>query len=174
MRSVRTQGKTKTQRNTTKERRTTRRRRASALLWIALLALAASPLTGLGQSPDEAGVRRAALDYLEGFYEGDDDKLRRSIHPEVSKFGFARPDPSQAYRGIPMSYEQMFEFAAGVREGRGVPPAGAPKEVLPLDVRDQTAVVRVVAWWGQDYLQMAKYDDRWMIVHVLWQSLDGG
>jgi hypothetical protein len=46
--------------------------------------------------------------------------------------------------------------------------------VIPLDVRDQTAVVRVVAWWGQDYLQMAKHDGRWMIVHVLWQSLDGG
>jgi hypothetical protein len=73
-----------------------------------------------------------------------------------------------------MSYEQMFEFAAGVREGRDVPPAGASKEVIPLDVRDQTAVVRVVAWWGQDYLQMAKHDGRWMIVHVLWQSLDGG
>jgi hypothetical protein len=144
-------------------------------MWsVALLVLAGVPRPGLGQSPDEAGVRRAALDYLEGFYEGDDDKLRRSIHPEVSKFGFARPDPSQAYRRIPMSYEQMFEFAAGVREGRGGPPAGAPKEVFPLDVRGQTAVVRVVAWWGQDYLQMAKYDDRWMIVHVLWQSLDGG
>lgn len=153
---------------------TRRQQRTSALLWIALLPLAAVPRPVLGQSPDEAGVRRAALDYLEGFYEGDDDKLRRSIHPEVSKFGFARPDPSQAYRRIPMSYEQMFEFAGGVREGRGVPPAGAPKEVLPLDVRDQTAVVRVVAWWGQDYLQMAKYDGRWMIVHVLWQSLDGG
>jgi hypothetical protein len=174
MRSVRTQGKRKTQRKTTTELKTRRRQRASALLWIALLGLAADPRAGLGRSPDEAGVRRAALDYLEGFYEGDDDKLRRSIHPEVSKFGFARPDPSQAYRRIPMSYEQMFEFAAGVREGRDVPPAGASKEVIPLDVRDQTAVVRVVAWWGQDYLQMAKHDGRWMIVHVLWQSLDGG
>ena len=140
---------------------------------IGLLVLTALARTGLGQSPDEAGVRRAALDYLEGFYEGDDAKLRRSVHPEVSKFGFARTAAGQTYRRIPMSYEQMFEFAANVREGRGLPPAGAPKEVLPLDVRDQTAVVRVVTWWGQDYLQMAKYDGRWMIVHVLWQSLDG-
>jgi hypothetical protein len=147
---------------------------SSRLRWIALLAVAAFPQPGLAQSSDEAGVRRAALDYLEGFYEGDDDKLRRSIHPEVSKFGFARPAAGRAYRRIPMSYEQMFEFAADVREGEGVPPAGAPKDVTPLDVRDQTAVVRVVAWWGQDYLQMAKYDGRWMIVHVLWQTMDGG
>jgi hypothetical protein len=141
---------------------------------IAMIVVACAPAPIQAQSPDEAGVRRAALDYLEGFYEGDDGKLRRSLHPDVSKFGFARPNPGTAYRRIPMSYDQMFEYAAGVRSGRGAPPAGAPKEVIPLDIRDQTAIVRVVAWWGQDYLQMAKYDGRWMIVHVLWQTLDDG
>ena len=115
----------------------------------------AATLLGAGgaleaQASDEAGVRRAALDYLEGFYEGSDEKLRR----------------------VPMSYEQMFQFAEGVRSGRSAPPEGAPKEVELLDVQDQTAVAKVRAWWGTDYLQMAKYDGRWMIVHVLWQSLD--
>ena len=137
----------------------------------------AATLLGAGgaleaQASDEAGVRRAALDYLEGFYEGSDEKLRRSIHPEVDKFGFARSAPDQEYRRVPMSYEQMFQFAEGVRNGRGAPPEGAPKEVVLLDVQDQTAVAKVRAWWGTDYLQMAKYDGRWMIVHVLWQSLD--
>lgn len=162
---------------TTKTMMTSRSRRGprsgSRLLAAFLLAgcAAVAPAAVHAQAADEAGVRRAALDYLEGFYEGDDAKLRRSIHPEVHKFGFARGSADQPYRRVPMSYEQMFEFAAGVRGGRGAPPAGAPKEVEILDVRDQTAVVRVVAWWGQDYLQMARYDDRWMIVHVLWQSL---
>ena len=35
---------------------------------------------------------------------------------------------------------------------------------------DQTASVKVVAWWGIDYLLMGKYDGKWMISHVLWQS----
>lgn len=125
------------------------------------------------QERDEEGVRRAALDYLEGFYEGDEAKLRRSVHPDVDKFGFARGGAEGSYRRIPMSYDQMFEFAAGVREGRNRPPEEAPKDVMVLDVQDQTAVVKVVAWWGQDYLQMAKYDGSWKIVHVLWQTLDG-
>ncbi len=142
--------------------------RTLILLGAAVLALGGS---AMAQSPDEEGVRRAALDYLEGFYEGSDEKLQRSIHPEVDKFGFFRGAPDQPYRRVPMSYEQMFEFAASVRAGRNLPPEGAPKEVIPLDVQDQTAVVKVIAWWGQDYLQMAKYDGRWMIVHVLWQSM---
>ena len=143
--------------------------RVTAFLMV--LAVAGWTAPALAQAPDEAGVRRAALDYLEGFYEGSDEKLRRSVHPEVDKFGFSR-GPDGAYRRGPMSYEQMFQFAEGVRNGRNTPPAGAPKDVIPLDVQDQTAVVKVVAWWGQDYLQMAKYDGRWMIVHVLWQTLE--
>lgn len=144
--------------------------RMAALAGLVAMAGVAAPLQA--QQPDEAGVRRAALDYLEGFYQGDDAKLRRSIHPEVDKFGFSRPGPDQPYRRVPMSYEQMFQFAEGVRNGRNLPPDAAPMEVILLDVQDQTAVAKVVAWWGTDYLQMARYDGRWMIVHVLWQSVD--
>jgi len=150
-----------------------RRRIRTALTGLAVAAaLVGSGVALQAQTPDEEGVRRAALDYLEGFYEGSDEKLRRSIHPEVDKFGFARRGPDQEYRRVPMSYEQMFQFAEGVRNGRGAPPPDAPKEVELLDVQDQTAVAKVRAWWGTDYLQMARYDGRWMIVHVLWQSLD--
>lgn len=145
-------------------------RRPWLALGLASLALAAPLRAQAG--PDETGVRRAALDYLEGFYEGSDEKLRRSIHPDVDKFGFYRPSADAPYQRSPMSFQEMFDFAAGVRNGRGVPPAGAPKEVIPLDIQDQTAVVKVVAWWGQDYLHMARYDGKWMIVHVLWQSLE--
>lgn len=144
-----------------------------AAVAVCLAALGSLPGAGHAQAmPDEEGVRRAALDYLEGFYEGDDAKLRRSVHPEVNKFGFAREAPGGAYQRYPMSFEQMFQFTAGVRAGRNLPPEGAPKEVIVLDVQDQTAVVKVVAWWGQDYMQMARYDGRWMIVHILWQTLD--
>jgi hypothetical protein len=49
-------------------------------------------------------------------------------------------------------------------------PATAPKKVELLDLLDQTAAVKVTAWWGTDYMLLAKYDGRWMISHVLWQS----
>lgn len=151
----------------------TRMRANPALFLMTLAGLlgVAAPLQA--QEVDREGARRAALDYLEGFYEGSDEKLRRSIHPEVDKFGFSRPAAGQPYRRIPMSYEQMFQFAESVRGGRNLPPEGAPREVELLDVQDQTAVAKVHAWWGTDYLQMARYDGRWMIVHVLWQSVDG-
>lgn len=135
----------------------------------AALLLAALPASLSGQSAeDRAGVERAALDYLEGFYEGDPAKIRRGVHPDVLKFGFAMRNG--AYQRIPMSFDQMLAFADNVRESGQFPDDDAPKEVELLDVLDQTAVAKVYAWWGSDYLSMAKYEGAWKIVQVLWQS----
>jgi hypothetical protein len=142
---------------------------------IAALAVAAAPLSaqgGHGQAnmDDAAAVERASLDYLEGFYEGDAEKLRRSVRPEVTKYGFWRESADQDYSGTAMSFDQMIAFADRVRETGDTAAADAPKEVIILDVQDQTATTKVVAWWGTDYLQLAKYEGRWQIIHVIWQS----
>jgi hypothetical protein len=71
-----------------------------------------------------------------------------------------------------MSYEEFIAYADRVKAkgGKGAPP-NAPKDVRILDLLDHTAALKVTAWWGTDYLQVAKYDGAWMIIHVLWQSL---
>jgi hypothetical protein len=120
---------------------------------------------------DTEGVRRAALDYIEGFYEGDASKLRRSVRPEAAKFGFHKSPQAPTYSSEPMSFTEMIAYADRVKAtGRGGPPPNAPKDVRVLDVQDQTAAAKVTAWWGTDYLQLARYDGKWMILHVLWQS----
>lgn len=61
---------------------------------IPALAVCLAGLTGSLAAQDDQyqAVGRAALDYLEGFYEGDSTKLIRSVSTEVLKFGFARAD----------------------------------------------------------------------------------
>lgn len=36
---------------------------------------------------DEAKIRAAALDYIEGWYEGDAERMERALHPHLAKFG---------------------------------------------------------------------------------------
>ena len=33
-----------------------------------------------------------------------------------------------------------------------------------------TASAKLTAWWGTDYLLLARYEGRWMIRQVLWQT----
>ena len=89
-------------------------------------------------------VRRAVLDYVEGFYEGDSTKLLRSVAPFVRKVGYYRASPDSAYRGSAMSFPAGFMgYARSVREGREKTPAGAAKEVVLFDVQDQTASAKL-------------------------------
>lgn len=123
------------------------------------------------QSPQErSAVERAVLDYVEGFYEGDTAKLVRSIRPEVVKFGFFIPRDSSRYVGEAMPWPEFLAYARSIRERNRPAPATAPKQVEIFDVQDQTASAKLTAWWGTDYLLLAKYDGKWMIRQVLWQS----
>ena len=136
-----------------------------------LFLLAAFARPTLAQSPaDREAVRLAVLDYVEGFYEGDTTRLVRSVWPEVRKWGYHRRAADAPYEGMAMPYANFMRFADGVKAGRNQPPAGAPKEITLLDVQDQTAAAKLTAWWGTDYLLLAREQGRWMIVEVLWQS----
>lgn len=142
---------------------------------VALPALASGALLCASQlraqsAADSQAVRRAALDYVEGFYEGDTAKLVRSVRPEVYKFGFWRQRDSTRYVGEQMPWPEFLEFARNVKANNRPAPVTAPKTIELLDVLDQTASAKLTAWWGTDYLLLGKFSDRWMITHVLWQS----
>jgi hypothetical protein len=121
---------------------------------------------------DRAEVERAVLDYVEGIYQVKPELIERSVHPDLQKFGFARRSPDNDWRVIPMTYEQLVELAGTYYEEAGGAPPNAPKKIEILDMLNQTASAKLIASWGVDYFHLAKYDGKWKIVHVLWQSLD--
>ena len=139
------------------------------VLLVLLIVGSASGVSAQG-SGDRAGVERAVLDYVEGFYEGDTAKLVRSVHPNVVKYGFFIPRDSSRYSGEAMPYAEFLAYANRVK-ARGRPaPADAPKRIEIFDVQDQTASAKLTAFWGTDYLLLARENGRWMIRQVLWQT----
>ena len=155
--------------------RATRGARTHRLPLIAIVAaLATTPLHAQSATAatgdDRDAVRRAVLDYVEGFYEGDSTKLARSVRPEIYKYGFWRPRDSTRYAGEQMAFAEFFAYARRVRQNNRPAPATAPKAVELFDVQNQTASAKLTAFWGTDYLLLGKYDGKWMISSVMWQS----
>ncbi len=145
----------------------------SRVFQLAALVLCVAPAGILRAQPasvDRDLVRRAVLDYVEGFYEGDSTKLVRSIRPEVYKYGFWIPRDSSRYAGEQMQWGEFHAYANRVKANKRFAPPTAPKDIVLFDVLDQTASAKLTASWGVDYLLLAKYDGRWMITHVLWQT----
>ena len=142
-----------------------------AVLAALMLSLAIVPAAGAQRAvPDTAAVRRAVLHYVEGFYEGDTMKLARSFRRDFAKYGYSRNRETNAYTGMAMSWEQAMAYAARVKASGRPTPATAPKEVTIYEVQDKTASTKLRAWWGTDYMLLAKEDGRWVVTHVLWQS----
>ncbi len=130
-------------------------------------------ILGLGmQDPgaaDKKAVKRAVLDYVEGVYEVKPDLIEKSVHENLAKVGFARRSAADAYMTIPMTYEQLVKLAVEYNAS-GKIGDDAPKEVEVLDLLNQTASVKLTASWGIDYMHLAKYDGKWKIIQVLWQT----
>jgi hypothetical protein len=135
------------------------------------LALMAIPVVAQdGANSDREAVRQAVLDYVEGIYNTQPERIERSVSPNLAKLGFYRPPAESAYRPArSMAFQQLVEIAKTFNK-EGKLRKDAPKEIDIYDVLDQTATVKLTAEWGIDYMHLAKVDGKWMIVNVLWQS----
>lgn len=133
-----------------------------------LLILLFSPGVAAAQS-DTDGVREAVLDYVEGIYDVQPERIDRSVSRDLTKFGWFMMDGE--YRPAPMNFDQLRSLAArwNADNRQGIDETTV-KEVVVLDVLDKTAVAKLTAQWGIDYFQLEKIDGKWMIRHVLWQS----
>src|SRR5712692_3622293 len=131
---------------------------------IAALVLFASAANA---SEDEAAIRAACLDYIEGWYTADAARMERALHPDLAKRIVLRDDKGR-YRLGQMSAMGLVQ---GTRDGGGkqTPAAEQQKDVTVLDVYQNAASAKIVASGWIDYLHLARWNGQWKIVNVLWE-----
>lgn len=117
--------------------------------------------------PDTKAIRQAAFDYIEGWYEGNVERMTRALHPELVKRIIVTDHGVSRIEGMGAS-----KLIAGVRAGYGkdTPKDQQLKEVTVLDRFENAAAVKIIASDWIDYLQVGKVDGRWLIVDVLWEK----
>jgi hypothetical protein len=140
------------------------------LMVLAALAQAAfAPFAAKAQGVDEeAAIRAAALDYIEGWYTGDAARMERAVHPELAKrmvFTDPQSGASMLDQIGAMSLVQDTRAAYGAR----TPEEIRHTDVTVLDVYENAASVRIDASRWVDYLHLAKWNGEWKIVNVLWE-----
>lgn len=119
---------------------------------------------------DREAVRQAMLDYVEGIYNVQPERLERSVHPDMIKRGYYRKEAGGDFTFAPMTRAQLMALAANWNKEKKRPIATYPKDVIVYEVVNQTASGKVVAMWGIDYMHLAKHEGRWKIVNILWQE----
>jgi hypothetical protein len=120
------------------------------------------------QADDLAAIRQTALDYAQGWYEGDAERMRRSLHPELAKRAILQNSQTGEEHFYHLSQQQM---VAKTEQGGGRDDAPADKryyETTVLDIYGEIACARVDTYEYIDYLQLARSEGQWVIVNVLW------
>ena len=137
-------------------------------LFFALILLALVPQAQAQAPADATAIKQAALDYIEGWYEGNAERMEKSLHPELAK-RMVETNPANGRSRL--NQMSAMSLVQGTRNGFGknTPKDKQQKDVSILDVYENAASVKVVATDWIDYLHMAKFNGKWVIVNVLWE-----
>ena len=134
-----------------------------------VLLLAVMPFTVLRAqtAADSNAIRQAALDYIEGYYEGDGARMERALHPELAKRIVRTNDQGRSQ----LQQVSAMSLVLGTRAGGGkdTPVADRRKDVTIFDIYQNAASAKIHASGWVDYLHLAKWNGRWVIVNVLWE-----
>jgi Putative lumazine-binding len=111
-------------------------------------------------SGDEAGIRETVLDYFEGWFEGNPERMDRALHPALVK--------RQAGEELGITTkERMVELTEA---GEGKQDAGDGRiDVTVLDVYGDVATVMVDSATYHEYLHLVRTGKGWKIANALWE-----
>ena len=117
------------------------------------------------ENSDVEKIKGAALDYMEGFYTANHDRMERCLHSELAKRAYL-PGPEGAPQFFPMSAMTLVQRT---KVGAGKKYPGERKDIRILDMYENVASVRCNMDSWIDYLHLAKVEGTWKIVNVLWE-----
>jgi hypothetical protein len=119
---------------------------------------------------DEAAIVEAALNYVDGWYEGDAERMEKALHPNLAK-RMIRTHPKTGGSLLDdMSETTLLEYARG-GGGKDRAKEGVENKVTVLDVFEGIATVKIVSHDFVDYAHLAKWNGEWVIINVLWAPL---
>ena len=133
-----------------------------------VLLVSVTALAQTGNADENAAITKTALNYIEGWYEGNAARMESALHPELAK-RMIYTDPKSGRSQF--NHMGAMALVQGTKRGGGTqtPKEKQLKEVTILDRFNNAAVVKIVASDWIDYLSVAKFNGEWKIINVLWE-----
>ena len=121
----------------------------------------------MSDRPNDDGVRAAASDYIEGWFDGDAARMERALHPELAKRcrGIEGDDPDALET---LSATEMIDATA---DGEGQH-EDAPDRKIEIKIEylsGDIASVTCLCHRYVDLLQLIRMPEGWRIVNAVWE-----
>ena len=114
---------------------------------------------------DEESIKNAGLNYVQGWYEADQERMKKALHPELVKRRFVSNEEIWA-----VTYDWMLN-ATKDGTGRIDDPKEGKFNLTILDLNENIASVKIISEKFIDYLHLIKINQNWKIFNVLWDYI---
>lgn len=112
---------------------------------------------------DVEAVTRTATEYFQSWFAGDGERIRACLHPALAKRTPEKPGTEFLVLHEDPTETLVNDTASG--EGMGFDPR---QDVTVLDVFRDIATVVVRSEPFVEYLHLARFGDKWLIVNALY------
>ena len=115
---------------------------------------------------DRAAVVATAIEYFQAWFAGDGERMRATLHPHLAKRRVNAPGTGSVVLHEDPTETLVEDTASG--EGTGFDPV---QDVTVCDVSGDIATAVVRSEPFVEYLHLARFGDRWLIVNALYRVL---
>ena len=116
---------------------------------------------------DIDAVRQVVLDYFQGWFDGDVQRMDRALHPDLVKRSNQRHTAEKIQI---VTKAAMLEYT---RQGEGSADRGSGRlDIDVVDIHQDIANVIVHGGVYHEYLQLIRIGDDWKIANALWAYED--
>lgn len=119
-----------------------------------------------GSEKEKAAIERVAMDYIEGWYEGNVERMDRALHPELVKRAMIQ-DAEEKEFFQDLTKADMVKATEG-GGGSKIPATERQINITVFDIYRTIAAVRVESGSFIEYLHLGKTEGDWKIVNVVW------
>ena len=138
-----------------------------AIVLTLFIAVSATGVYGQTDADREA-IKRTALNYAEGWYEGNADKMESALSPDLAKR--IVNTNSQGQSGLGQMTAMRLVQATRGGSGKETPKEQQQKDVTILDVFGGAATVKLEMRDWIDYMHIGKVNGKWVVINVLWEN----
>ena len=122
---------------------------------------------------DTLAIKETALNYIEGYFYKDAERMEKALHPELVKRSIQKSKDGREFV-LNLGASFMIMRTANNTNSHAKDPDGPIESTVEIyDITGNAATVKVSTnqYGFIDYLHIGKYYNEWKIVNVFWASL---
>lgn len=135
-------------------------------LLIAILFISTASFSQTKQ--DSANIEAASLDYLEGYYTGNGERMKNALHEKLSKRAYLKNKDGN-FILYELTAEELIKRTSS-KNDESVKNGKLVYHFEIFDIINNSATVKITSEQLNffDFLHLIKIDDKWKIINVLW------